>query len=299
MKIAFFMTVCEGEYDIAQDALESLIQSCRGIDISLFVVDDASPSRVGWRLANRFRELTSQPSDCFELPKSLGFRGMIQRKFLGLERIANSKTFFDIVLKLDPDALVTRYDLGEFLTKQCSDGLGFYGELYGMRKRDALLYCADLLPFGFRRRQVDGVIQHQWELSRVSPVWWTDIGWKAIANGFHFTFIPGCFWFMGGKTLKSLHEAGYLARNQSSYGFVFNDDLILTTSVYAIKHPVKDLNLISPHWRKAMAMSEGTPLSIIEQLMPYVIHPLKNNPDAWERRQQLKVLREHWFSNTH
>ena len=109
------MTVCEGEYDLAWDALTSFTQSCTSANITLFVLDDASPSRVGKRLADKFHEMTGNPVDCLELPRSLGFRGTSRRLFLGLERIANHGEAFDIVVKIEADALVVRDDLGNFL----------------------------------------------------------------------------------------------------------------------------------------------------------------------------------------
>lgn len=290
MKLALFMTVCEGEYDLAWDALTSFTQSCTSADITLFVLDDASPSRVGKRLADKFHEMTGNPVDCLELPRSLGFRGTARRLFLGLERIANHGEAFDIVVKIEADALVVRDDLGNFLEKSCPNGLGFYGERYTMRWRDRLLCLADYLPIGFQRTSIDGIIQRQWQLSRTSPVWWADLGRQALLNGFQFDYIPCCFWFLGAKTLQTLKEGGYLCRDQSKYGFVFNDDLLLTIAVYAIDHPVVDLTTLSPHWKGSMSMSESTPMEDVKSLRPYVVHPLKDNPQAWERRKELKSI---------
>lgn len=290
MKLALFLRVCEGEYEIAWEALMSLVDSCKGADISLFVVDDASPSRVGKRITDKFYKATGNFVDCLELPRSLGFRGSGQRVFLGLNRIANSGKLFDLVVTIDADALVLRNDLGEFMQKTCPNGLGLYGEGNVMRWRDRLLFLADYLPVGFKRKSLEGVIQREWELSRTSQVWWADMGRRSLFNGFQFEYIPGCFWYLGGKTLQKLQEKGYLSRDQSKYGFVFNDDLLITIVVYAINDPVVDLRKISPHWHGAMSSSEDTPLVKVKQLNPYVVHPLKNNPKAWERRTELKAL---------
>jgi hypothetical protein len=37
-------------------------------------------------------------------------------------------------------------------------------------------------------------------------------------------------------------------------------------------------------------MTEDTPLEAVKHIHPYVVHPLKNNLKAWERRQELKAL---------
>ncbi len=292
MKLAIFMKVCGGEYEIAWDSLTALADACAEANITLFVLDDASPSRVGKRLTEKFSEMTKNTVNCYELPKSLGFRGSAYRAFLGLDRITNSGEVFDIVIKIDADALVVRRDLGNFIEKVGSNGYGLYGVSNPMRLRDRLLYLADFLPIGFKRKKIEQVIQRQWQLNRVSPVWWTDFGSKALCNGFRFNFIPGCFWFLGGKTLQRLKEVGYLSLDQSKHGFVFNDDLLLTTAVYAINHPVVDLATLSfsPHWYGTMSMGENTPIETIKTLKPYVLHPLKDNPEAWERRRKLKKL---------
>jgi hypothetical protein len=290
MKLALFMKVCEGEYEIAWEALTSLAQSCKGADITFFVLDDASPSRVGKRLADEFHDMTGYPVDCLELPQSLGYRGSAQRAFLGLDWIVSSGEEFDMVVKIDSDALVLRDDLGDLLKESCPNGVGLYGEGQTMRLQDRLLFLADFLPVGFKRQMIDQIIQRQWQLNRTSPVWWADFGWRGFLNGFSFEFIPGCFWYLGGKTLKKLKEVGYLSRNQSKYGFVFNDDSLLTTAVYAIDHPVVDLVSLSPHWKGSTWMSESTPIEQVKSLRPYVVHPLKNNPKAWERRKELKSM---------
>lgn len=159
-----------------------------------------------------------------------------------------------------------------------------------MRYRDRVLYLADQLPLGFSREMAGGIIQRKWALNRGRPVWWNDLALRAFLNGFRFEFIPGCFWFMGGKTLAALHGSGTLTRSQSASGFVFNDDIILTTATYALGHRVVDLADVSPNWQRTMSMSETTPLAEILRVKPYVVHPLKDNAAAWARRRELKEL---------
>lgn len=289
MRLALFFCVCEGEYEIAWEALVSLLRSCKQHEVALFILDDASPSRVGKRLAERVKSERDMPIECIELEKSLGFRGTAWRAFHGLAQIAKAARNFDLVIKIDADALVLREDLGAFIATACPDGRGLYGELRAMRWRDRLLYAADQLPAGFTREAVDGVIQHKWKLARRKPVWWADVGRRAFRNGFRFGYIGGCFWFLGGQTLATLHGAGLLDRDQAQHGFVFNDDLLLTTAVLGIGHPVVDLATLSPSFGGTMSMSERFPLDEVLRRRPFVVHPLKNNPEAWQRREQLRT----------
>jgi hypothetical protein len=289
MKLALFMKVCEGEYTIACEAMISLIESCLGTDMSLFILDDGSPSQVGRRLVEKSRETAVKSADCLELPQSMGFRGSAYRAFKGLDWIAQSGKF-DIVVKIDSDALMLRNDFGAFLKEVCPNKTGLYGLGRSVRDRDRVLYWADQLPIGFKRKNIDGVIQQEWQFNRTYPVWWADIARKALANGFQFHFIPGWFWFIGGETLKVLQQAGYLSRDQSRHGFVFNDDILLTTAVCAIDHPVVDLATRSTYWGKFQRLTAHSSPTLVKSCQPYVVHPLKNNPTAWEQRRALKAL---------
>ena len=291
MKLAVFMVVCEGEYEVGWEAALSLLRSCKEHDLSLFFLDDGSPSHVGRRLGERLQAERVFPTEYIELEKSLGFRGSARRAFLGLQHIARSGKNFDVVVKIDADALVLREDLGDFIASACPDGRGLFGEQHAMRWRDRLLYVADQLPAGFNRQVIDGTIQRRWRLSRTKPVWWSDLARRALRNGFRFQYIPGCFWFIGGQTLFTLDAAGFLERDQTVHGFVFNDDLLLTTAVLAVGHPIVDLATLTPSFGGTMGMSERVPLDEVIRRRPFVVHPLKNKPEAWKRREE---LREHF-----
>jgi hypothetical protein len=288
MKIALFTTVCEGELGIACDSLESLALSCAEHDLVAFIVDDASPSYVGKRIIEFIERTHGVPGQCLRMQQSLGWHGMAERLFVGLKCIADYGPNFDLLIKLDPDALVVRRDFGRFLTENCEAPRGLAGQMYAMRPRDKVPFLLDQLPIGFRRSSANGVMQHDRKLSRFRPVWWSDIGRKALLGGFRFRYVPGCFFILGGETLHALNASGYLARSQSCHGLVFNDDLILTASVYALGHPVIDLSQISPHWSSIMSLSEETPMDQVLECAPYVVHPLKNNPQAMRQRDELQ-----------
>jgi hypothetical protein len=290
LKIVAFIVVCEGELEMAKDAAQSLVTTLAEHETSAWVLDDGSRSSVGVALTEYLRSELGINAECLRLPASLGFRGSAQRAFIGLEKISHLERQPDVVVKIDADALVVRPDLGQLVARVCPDGIGLYGEAKPMRYRDRVLYLADQLPLGFSRELKDGIIQRKWALNRTRPVWWNDLALRALLHGFRFKFIPGCFWFLGGKTLSALRDSGTLVRSQSASGFVFNDDIILTTATYALGHRVVDLADESPHWQRTMSMSETTPLSEILRVKPYVVHPLKNNDAAWARRRELREL---------
>jgi hypothetical protein len=287
MQAAILMTVCQGEEEIAWDTLRGLSQACADAETSLVLVDDASPTHIGVRLANRFADLTGRGAECIELPSSLGFRGTARRLFRGLDRIAARWPSVDMVIKLDADACIVRPDLQSFLASLCPDGVGLYGERYRMRRRDALLLLADYLPVGFSRKQVGPVIFRDWRLRRVRPVWWSDFGRAALARGFRFGYIAGGFCVIGGGTLQKISRAGWLSRDQTPVGFTFTDDVLLTMAAHAVGDPVVDLRAVSGHWG-FLSTTEDTPLEDIVPHRPYVVHHLKNRPLAWERRRALR-----------
>lgn len=288
MQVAILMTVSEGEEEIAWDTLHCLARSCDGLGLRLVLVDDSSPSKVGPRLAARFQKATHHPAECITLPSSLGFCGTATRLFRGLERAAALVPQVDLVVKLDPDACVVRPDLTSFLKSVCPEKVGLYGERYVMRHRDSLLVVADCVPFGFARKQVDGVIHRKWQLRRLGPTWWGDFGRAALARGFRFGFIAGGFCVLGGKTLQTLAARGWLSRDQARVGLTFTDDVLLTIAVHATGDPVVDLRTTSSHWG-FLGTTEETPMDAIVPFRPYVVHHLKNKPKAWDRRRDLKA----------
>ena len=294
MKAAVFFVVCEGEFEIGVDALQSLVDSLNDYEVDVFILDDASPSLVGRAIAKRINTKGIQTIHHMDLEASLGFRGSAQRAFIGLSWIYKSAKEFDVIIKIDADALVLRKDLGRHIQETLQDGRGLYGVEYSMRKRDKILYIADQFPIGLTRRLVNGIIQRDWRIGRAYPVWWSDIGKKARHNGYKYSYIQGCFWFLGAETLNALAEADYLDRDQSNFGFVFNDDLILTSATAAIEHPIVDLTKLSGAWLRSMGLSELEPIGLIQEQQPYVVHPLKNYPAANARREELKKLFPHY-----
>jgi len=294
MKAAVFFVVCEGELEIGIDALQSLVSSLKGYEIDVFILDDGSPSFVGQNIAKKLNTGGIQEIHHMDLAVSLGFRGSAQRAFIGLSWIHNTAKKFDVIIKIDADAVVLREDLGQHIQETLQGRRGLYGVEYSMRKRDKILYIVDQFPIGLTRKLVNGIIQRAWRIGRIYPVWWSDIGKKARHNGYKYSYIQGCFWFLGANTLHELVEANYLDRDQSNFGFVFNDDLILTTATMAIQHPVVDLTKVSNAWRCSMTLSESTPIGVIQAQKPYVIHPLKNHHAANVRREEFKKLFPHF-----
>jgi glycosyltransferase involved in cell wall biosynthesis len=286
MKIALFYAVCEGEFEIASDSLDRLLKLCPQHQFDIFVVDDASPSRVGERLiserADRFGHC-----ELIRLPKSLGFWGCCTRMLIAFRQILASNRVYDFVLKMDADLFPVRSDLGAELERACTDRNALYGCLFDLRRRDAVLVLADLFPVGFARQSVDGVMSRPWKLRRLGRTWWDDLGFSAIKNGYRFRSAGGSFWLLGFNALCSMGRSDLLKRDDSRFGLHVSDDSLLTIVCHGLGIKVVDLGENSPSWRGVLGFGADAPWDLVETSRPFVVHPLKNSKPGWQRRKDL------------
>jgi hypothetical protein len=285
---AILMYVCEGEQAIALGALRSLARACPGLSYDLFLVDDGSQSRVAQQLARRLPPGIAV-GRLLELPRSLGYRGCIERLLIGARAIVNSGVPYRLIVKLDADTLVLRADLGEHLLSACSGRVGIWGCCFPMRYRDRVLLLADILPVGFRRRTIEGTIQRDWELARWRPVWWTSIGLRAFRNGFRFWIVPGSFFVWSGDTLRKIAAQGLLDCHRAGrHGFVTSeDDLFTTLLTLAAGDPLHDLQDAHPTWGLAR-MPRTQSFEGVVAADPFVVHPLKADGETAALREMLE-----------
>ncbi len=293
MKIAVFFALCEGEFEITLDTLQRVLDTCRQHEFDLYIVDDASPSNVGARIIESIASRVGH-TRLIRLPKSLGFWGTATRMMIALRAINEEDRNYDYVLGLDPDLFPVRLDLGEEIARKCTDRGALYGCSTALRKRDALLFLADMIPVGFRRRTVEGVSGRKWSLSRSYSCWWTDLGVKSLLKGYSFEFIGGSFWLLGGDVLRRFESTRILSRDESKFGLTLGDDMLLTIMTLGVGLPVVDLGSGNPSWQGTLGMGVNVSVETINRCRPYVVHPLKNNSAGWTRRSELKELAEAW-----
>jgi hypothetical protein len=294
------MSVCQGESDIARDAITSLLGDAAPGGIEAFILDDASPSRVGQAVVDHCASL-GIPARLKVMPSRVGFRGGITRVVTTLKWIADTAAAehsgrplpYDLVVKLDPDSLLLRRDTVAFLAGRCPRR-GIAGILHNMRRRDQLLFLADLLPVGFRRQSVDGVVHHKWEFRRFGPVWWSDIGRRALLNGFRFRYTHGALYVIGGETLQSLAAAGYLHRPLAGrHGFMTSEeDPMASVLTAAVGHPIVDLNAPGAPFGEAYAWPDMDPAPLLAA-GAFLLHPLKPTPAGTELRRRFIQALEH------
>ncbi|WP_141730875.1 glycosyltransferase [Oligoflexus tunisiensis] len=292
MKIGVFFGVYEAEKPFAQQTLGQLLDILQNHDVHVLILDDASPSFLGDSLARAFADRKNTSFEVIRKEQSSGFRGAMDRTLLAFRCLAESGRDFDYVLRVDADLFFNRKDLAGIFDGQHLPGQGLIGTFASFRLRDYFQVLLDLLPLGFRRRQIKGMVEHDWELKRTKPVWWWDLGLRAILHGFNQKFIGGSFQIIAGSTLSELSRRGWLRRKPlAGLGLVFGEDVMTNILVKALNHPLVDIAELVPDWACDMAINPHKGDShMIQAHRYYLVHPLKG--DAWglRLRQELERL---------
>lgn len=293
MHVAVILAVCEGELSIAVDVINTFLAIARNgrHSITVHILDDASPSDVGGQLQRLF----SDPSPKFavksqRLASGLGFRGCVARTVELLRCVADSVPPYQFVIKIDPDTMVVRHDIVDRLADlvDAAKGHGMWGYLHLMPWKYRIPLLADLLPIGFRRKVVGTQLRREWELNRWSPVWWSDIGRAAFADGFRFRFAGGGFYVVGGESIRMMRDRGYLSRTvQGKQGLVSSEeDLVTTIMCKAVGAPVLDLN--QNGLAGQLSVSPTCAVAEMVQSGMFVLHPMRQNEIGQQLRMKAK-----------
>jgi hypothetical protein len=107
--------------------------------------------------------------------------------------------------------------------------LSIVGPAVQMRKRDYLLFLADFLPAGFRRRHKGDLLEHPWEPRRMCRVWWHDIGWQALRGGFRGRIVTGALQVLSWKSVLAMRDRGWLSRRRRPVGLIYQDDVLMAS----------------------------------------------------------------------
>lgn len=283
MRLCVFLGVYEAERVIAARTLRRLLTILDGHQVSLVILDDASPGRLGEALAREFAPRIAGTVEVRRIETSTGYHGSIERTFSVFDEItARSPTASeapDYVLRVDADIGFGRSDLARLFAPGVLPAEGLFGGTFAMRRRDLLLFCLDLLPIGFRRRRVGERLEHGWQLRRTRPVWWSVFGWRALRRGFRGRIVPGSFQIIAWATLLEMRRQGALTRSRRTLGLVFGEDVITNAAVWAVGHRVIDVGELVPDWDFEHFLTPGTTAADLVGRSPYYLHPLKD--EAW------------------
>jgi hypothetical protein len=253
-------------------------------------MDDASPSQLGIALREQLsKRHPSVTWDIHRIVKSQGYRATMDRMIFALNRIACSGIQIDYFLRVDADLFINRGEVSELFSAGRLPARGLVGSVMAFRWRDYVQVFLDLLPFGWRRKQVDGKIGHAWSLTRPRPVWWSDFGRRAVCHGLKRRYVHGAFMIMAGETLRDLQRSGWLDRQPSAgMGLVFGDDVMASLLVRGLGDPLLDFNSIVPGWHAEMFLDAKAIGAASGSLGQYhLLHPLKGDPVGLELRRSL------------
>lgn len=292
MLIGLFFGVYEAEKAFAQSTLEQALGILESHDVHVLILDDASPSHVGETLALAISGKPRVSAEVVRIEQSSGFRGSMDRTLLALRHLANRSEPLDYVVRVDADLFFGRTDLSAVFDSSQLPRTGMVGCRTVFRWRDYVQVLGDLAPLGFRRRHERGVITHTWELARMKPVWWSDIGWRALGNGFGRSFLNGPFQVISGQSLSQLKEKGWLDRSPSAgLGLVFGEDVMTNVLIKALGHPLTDFSEILDDWSCDMfVQSEKCNARDLFDRKHYLIHPLKGDARSQSLREELLAL---------
>jgi hypothetical protein len=289
MRLLVFFGVYEAEASFAHVCLDQILDILRDHTVHLVIQDDASPSRLGDRLAAGVRARLGDRVRVVRIERSLGFHGFYERRLSMLDQATQWGETFDYVVQLDPDLHFCSRKLAEVLQSPRLPELGIVGPAVQMRKRDYLLFLADFLPAGFRRRHKGELLEHPWELRRVRRVWWHDIGWQALRGGFRGRIVTGALQVLSWKSVLAMRDRGWLSRRRRPVGLIYQDDVLIASFLAALGHPLRDLQEVVPTWKAEMFLAATTTAEEIRRRGFDLIHALKNDAWAHALREQLPL----------
>lgn len=281
--------VYEADRVIAFDLLDSLMRACKHSVLDFYFTDDASPSHLGKQILD-YCEARGSRAFCIRNHANQGFRGAIDRTLRLVRTIAESPLHYDLILRIDSDALVLKPGLDLALADICKDPVGLYGVIRYMRPRDRIGLLCDLLPAGFKRQTRNGRIEKDFSLSRFSPVWWSRFGWKSLLQGFDFGFVEGSCYAMGKDLPRQLLERGFFDHyDRRRFGLITSEeDVIITLLCRAAGLPIYHLDQHDPSWKLVNRLGHAV-LDLPLDDIPFVLHPLKSNlPHHAALRAKLK-----------
>ncbi|MBC7659902.1 MAG: hypothetical protein H7249_09360 [Chitinophagaceae bacterium] len=292
MKIAVFFGVYEAEKAFASQTLEQMLSILKDHSVHVLIMDDASQSKIGRTLVQKFGGLPHVTFEILRNEVSSGFRGAMDRTLTAYRHLANLDVAFDSIIRLDADLFFNRTDISKIFDPIFLPAKGLVGSAVRFRFRDFVQVLADLLPIGFRRKKIAGTIEHSWELKRTRAVWWADLGFKALRNGFRWTFLTGSFQIMGGSTLAELKARGWLDRRPlEGHGLVFGEDVMTSILVKALNHPLIDLDSIIVDWDCDLAINKyDSDWRTVQAKKLYLVHPLKGDEWSMEMRGILSAI---------
>lgn len=291
MKLLILFQVWEGDKNIAPLTLGQFLTIVSGHENDVLIFDDASPSRLGDRLATLFGGKGPGRIDVLRSEHSTGYTGTIDRLFEALHWVVRCGRTYDYIVKVEPDVHFCRRNLASLFDPGILPEFGIVGPTHRMALRHFVQVLADLLPAGIqRRRGPGGTIERDLEFKRFRPVWWQGIGWRALLRRFTGVMVPFPFVVISCKTLAAMNAQSWFDLQRSQIGAVFADDVVFTMAVQALGHGVVDISTLLSDWSCNLFISPTATAQTAREYWRDLIHPMKDTAWANALREELPLL---------
>ena len=289
MKILLLFMVCEKDKSIAKYLLDQLVDLCGDIDLHMLIYDDGSESHLGDTLRQEFADQITGQIEVIRSPSNRGYYRLQQNLLKMLRHTVASGVSYDFVMKIDPDVHFTDRRWAQLLDLSKLPPLGITGPIIKLRKRELVQIVGDLMPIGFRRRKINGQIDHKWQWRFYRKVWWRDIGWRAIFRKSIRYVAPGSCYLLAWESVIEMSSRGYFDRDHEEIGLIFAEDFLLTILTTSLGHPVTALSDIDPQFKCDIYIDPSSSVNEIREQNFYYIHPLKSTPEADQLRRSLPL----------
>jgi hypothetical protein len=289
---SFLMIVSPGEGGIAVDAIQTILSTYP--ESKIWLRDDCTQDGTFERLQS-VALAHPQRIDLVRNPTPMGYKGLPVSVFRSFDRICQSGERVEMVIKLDPDVLLTGNEIVRFArSKFAEEGPGIIGSYLlsaAKTRRSNTSFCIrfllDLFPAGFDRHN---------RLLRFGLPFYTKYLVKAFRNGYLLgRHVLGAFYIVHGETLRALNKVGFW-RSIPDLGSreVKWDDALVPIGPYFVGHKLIDLH-DQDESRFWIQLRNPIPLSAEEIIARryQAVHPLKNDAAGSKIRARLAEMAPH------
>lgn len=289
MKILLFLMVCDSDQGIIFSTIQQTVNLLGDLALHIIIYDDASSGKLGQRVKDEFESSIRGKIHVIRREHSNGFYHITENIMVMFRHAIGLHERFDYVLKVDPDLAFTNRHFRNFFNSELLPKKGIISTVFQARLRDHIQFYLDLLPFGFHRKRRLGKIEHSWKWAGFRKIWWRNLGFQALLNGYQGEVTPGYFILIAWETVIAMNEHQYFDMAHHNTGLIFAEDVFITIMVKALDHPIYDVKDIDPNFKAAIFLHEGTAIEGIKNKGYYLIHPLKDRPWANILRKEIET----------
>lgn len=292
--IGLSMLVAPGEAEMAVDSLSHAFSYCPGAHACLRY--DGKPDRT-YDTLSEFAGLYSGRVCLMQNESTLGYAGHSISTFRNFDHIWRAHPDVEMVIKLDPDACILRPGLVDCARRKFAEhGPGMLG-CYKISPSGAIrehhihrkALLRDLLLVG--RDQGNGKL-------RFGPPFYLQYLVRALRHGYSVGHaVLGGLYILHGETVIAAGRTGYWsAIGDWGSCHMKLEDVLVSLGTKSAGHSLIDINNPAagdvPAWVQYRPPIQPSFQEIVERNY-LAIHPVKNTPEGWELRTELRRMLSH------